>query len=99
MSINQFELYEFRYIDKETKTGFCVYARKEETAKQIIDIENDHNVYHYVKPKFRFKKKYISEQPPYELEQEQIEVAEKRRKKRYEYMAKGGCYNGYKERN
>lgn len=91
MSINQFELYEFRYIDKETKTGFCVYARKEETAKQIIDIENDHNVYHYVKPRFRrFKKKYISEQPPYELEQEQIETAEKRRKKRYEYMAERG---------
>lgn len=90
MSINQFELYEFRYIDKETRTGFCVYARDEETADKIITIENSCNVYHYVKPKFRFKKKYISEQPPYELEQEQIETAEKRRKKRYEYMAERG---------
>ena len=36
MSINQFELYEFRYIDKETKTGFYVYARDEETADKII---------------------------------------------------------------
>lgn len=87
----QFEVFEFRYIDKKTKTGFCVYARKEETAKQIIDIENDHNVYHYVKPRFRrFKRKYISEKAPYELEQEQIEVATTRRNKRYEYLAQNG---------
>ena len=34
----EFELYEFRYVDKETKTGFCVYAREEKTAQEIIDV-------------------------------------------------------------
>ncbi len=87
----QFEVFEFRYIDKQTKTGFCVYARTEETAQKIINIENDHNVYHYVKPRFRrFKRKYLSEKPPYDLEQEQIDVATARKQKRYEYYAMNG---------
>lgn len=91
MSTEQYEVYEFRYIDKETKTGFCVYARTEEKAQEIIDIENDHNVYNYVKPKFRkFKRKFLSGKPPYELEQEQIEVSIKRRNNRYQYIAENG---------
>ncbi|MCF0117444.1 MAG: hypothetical protein HUJ61_05280 [Bacilli bacterium] len=79
----EFEVYEFRYIDKETKQGFCVYARTIETADQIITIENENNVYHYIKPRFRkFKRKYITEQPPYDLELEQLEVVTARRNKR-----------------
>lgn len=90
MSTEQFEVYEFRYIDKETKSGFCVYARTEEKAQEIVDIENDHNVYNYVKPMFRFKRKFLSEKPPYELEQEQIEVSKQRRSKRYQYIVENG---------
>lgn len=87
----EFEVYEFRYVDKETKTGFCVYARKEKTAKEIIDVINESSIYHFVKPKFRrFKRKYLSGTPPYELEQEQMDVALKRREHRYEYLAKNG---------
>lgn len=92
MNMNdEFEVYEYRYFDKETKTGFCVYAREEKTAKEIIDIENDHNIYNFIKPKFRrFKRKYLSGTPPYELEQEQMDVALKRRENRFKYLAKNG---------
>ena len=30
------------------------------------------DIYHWVKPRFRFKKKFVTSMPPYELEQEQI---------------------------
>ena len=58
---------------------------------KISDVINESSVYHFVKPKFRqFKRKYLSGTPPYELEQEQMDVALKRREHRYEYLAKNG---------
>ena len=69
----QFEIYEFRFVDKRTKMGAVIYARAEETALKIINMWNEmQNIYHWVKPIFRFKKKYVTSIPPYELEQEQI---------------------------
>lgn len=84
---DEFEVFEFRYFDRTTKQAFCVYARKEETAKEIIDIVNkDNPIFHFVKPKLRrFKRRYLSKTPPYELEQEQIEVASNDHKKRLEF--------------
>ena len=72
LSMEQFEIYEFRFVDKKTKLKAVVFARTEETAYRIINIWNefdDH--YHWVKARFRFKKKYMTYIPPYELEQEQ----------------------------
>lgn len=69
----QFEIYEFRFVDKRTRMGAVIYARTEETALKIINIWNEmQNIYHWAKPRFRFKKKYTTSVPPYELEQEQI---------------------------
>ncbi|MCF0108370.1 MAG: hypothetical protein HUJ59_05175 [Bacilli bacterium] len=85
---NTFTIFEFRYVDKDTGTGFCVYARTEETADKIIAIENEQNVYFFIKPKLRrFKRKYTTEKPPYELEQEQLDFVTKRRNKRLKYIA------------
>lgn len=73
----QFEIYEFRFVDKKTRMGAVIYARTEEIALRIIQKWNDmQNIYHWVKPRFRFKKKYVTSTPPYELEQEQIETIE-----------------------
>ena len=48
-------------------------ARTEETVLKIIKILNEMQIiYHWVKPRFRFKKKYTTSVPPHELEQEQI---------------------------
>lgn len=68
-----FEIFEFRFVDKRTKAGAVIYARTEETALKIIKKWNDmQDIYHWAKPRFRFKKKFVTSMPPYELEQEQI---------------------------
>lgn len=70
-----YDIWEFRFVDKQTRMGCVVYARTLETALEIIKLWNDmQSIYQWVKPKFRFKKKYITTMPPYELEQEQIKT-------------------------
>lgn len=71
----QFMVYGFRFIDKETRAGAVIYARSEETALKIINKWNEmQNIYHWIKPRFRFMRRYLTSIPPYELEQEQIEA-------------------------
>lgn len=92
-----YDLIEFRYIDKATKQRFCVFAREQKTADEIISIVNEKNIYYFIKPKFRkFKFKVVSSKPPYEVEQEQFEIAEKQKQKRLEYFKthKGVLDNG-----
>ena len=69
-----FEIYEFRFIDKKTKSKCVIYARKEETAMKIISLFNEKiDTYYWEKKRFRFKKLVYTSIPPYELEQEQFE--------------------------
>lgn len=83
-----YSIFEYRYIDRNTKSRFCIYSRTQEVADEIITIVNDLNVYRFEKPRFRrFKRRYLSEMPPYELEQEQLENVKKARNKRYEYFS------------
>ena len=71
----QFEIFEFKFIDKKTKMRAIVYARTEGTALKIINMWNDiQDIYFWVKLRFRFKKKCATSIPPYELEQEQIQT-------------------------
>ena len=72
-----FEIWEFRFVDKGSKMHSVIYARTEEKAWEIINMWNDfQDIYRWVKPRFRFKKKYVTTIPPYELEQEQIACIE-----------------------
>ena len=72
-----YEIWEFRFIDQKTKMKAVVYAREETTALKIINIWNDNqDIYKWVKPRFRYKKRIYTSVPPYELEQEQIETIE-----------------------
>lgn len=78
-------------MDRKHKLNFCIYAREQETADKIISIVNEKNIFYFKKPLLRrFKRRYETETPPYELEQEQIEAAEKQREKRIKYFEKGG---------
>lgn len=65
-----FEMWEFRFVDKKSGMKLVVYARYEETAKEIAEPWNENqHTYHWVKKRFRYKKKCFSKIPPYELEQ------------------------------
>lgn len=72
-----FEIYGFRFIDKKTRMRAVVYARSEEKAMKIIEMWNSfQDIYCWVKPRFGFKKKYVTSKEPYVLEQEQIRTIE-----------------------
>ena len=79
----KYKTFEFRYIDKESKLKAVVYARNEETANKIIEIENDGSPFQFV-PRFRFKRKVLIDTPPDEAERIQLETVKQRR----EYMLK-----------
>lgn len=65
--------YSVPFYVSQTRMGAVIYARTEETALKIINMWNDmQNIFQWVKPRFRFKKKCMTSIPPYELEQEQI---------------------------
>ena len=79
--IDQFEIWSFRFVNKDTHMKATVYARTEETAMKIITMWNEStDIFHWVKPRFRFKKRMVTNIPPYELEQEQMETIEQWKK-------------------
>ena len=77
----KYKVFEFRYIDKETKLKAVVYARNEETANKIIEIENDGSPYTFV-PRFIFKRKALIEIPVEEAEEIQFATVKQRREYR-----------------
>lgn len=81
--MNGYEIYQFTYIDKSSRSKFVVYARTLKVANEIIDIENtDNTVFQWIPKKIGFIKKVVSKIPPYELEQQQLECVCKRLDKR-----------------
>lgn len=83
--MNYYEIYEFTYIDKPSKSKFVVYARTLKVANEIIDIENTNNtIFHWIPKKIGFIKKVASKIPPYELELMQLDCASKKLNKRKE---------------
>ena len=77
--MNSYEIYQFTYIDKSSRSKFVVYARTLKVANEIIDIENtDNTIFHWIPKKIGFIKKVVSKIPPYELEMQQLECADNR---------------------
>lgn len=67
-----FQIYEFRFVDKDTSMGLVIFARTEEVAIRLVNLWNDsQDIYHWKKKRFQFKKKVYTKIPPYELEQAQ----------------------------
>ena len=84
-----FEMKEFYYKDKNSGLKFVFYARTEEIATRLKDLFNSvQDDCFLVKSKFRYKKPFFVNIPPYELEQAQeeyiYEMDEKYRKRKEE---------------
>ena len=70
-----YEMWQFRFKDKDGGGHAIVFARTEETALEIIKAWNEaQDIFFWIKQKFRYKKRCYSIIPPYELEQEQFET-------------------------
>lgn len=76
-----FKVNEYRYVDRKTKQGFVFYCRNVEFADQLAERITKIGIYNLRRAKIGFRKKYLSEKPPYELEQEQIKTIEKQESK------------------
>ena len=85
----KYKVFEFRYIEKETKLKAVVYARNEEIANKIIEIENDGSPYTFV-PRLIFKRKALIEIPVEEAEE--IQFATVKQHKEYREKHKTGIY-------
>ena len=79
----------YLYIDKESKMKMVIFAREDETARQMVEIANtEENDFHWVQYKRFFKpykKEIVINVPPYELEQEQFECLNKELEQRKQY--------------
>lgn len=75
----EFIIYKFVFIDRRTRFKCEIFARTEEKAIQIMELWNSfQDIFHWSIPriKYRYKTKMITEIPPYEIEQEQIDCIE-----------------------
>ena len=85
----KYKIFRFKYIDKESRLKFCVYARNEEIANKIIEIENDGSSFTFV-PRFIFKRKALIEIPIEEAEE--IQFATVKQHKEYREKHNTGIY-------
>ena len=83
--VSRYEIYQFTYIGRASRFKFAVFARKIETANEIVTVENTNNIFQWKPKKIGFIKKVISKMPPYELESIQLECAENHLKHKIEY--------------
>lgn len=83
-----YEIFEFTYINQGGSLKMAVWARTEETAQKVIDLENQCTTFHWIPAKRKFKVAKYTNRPPYELEQEQLEVAKNKLERRQAKHAK-----------
>ena len=72
----EFEIFEFKYIDKPSKEIKTIYARNEDIADLIIEVYNTCSTKLYDRKRFGFKKKIIVNIDPQVLEFQQMDTAE-----------------------
>lgn len=71
-----YEIYEFKYIDKASKDIISIYARDKDKAELILDIINTCNDKAYERKKIGFQKKVLINIEPEVLELQQKDTAE-----------------------
>lgn len=84
--MEQFKIFQWRYVSRKPRATFVVYAREQKTADEIIAIENTDNLYILKPAKVRFCTPTETEEQPYALEQRQLAVAERRLNNRRAYI-------------
>lgn len=85
--MEQFKTFKWRYESRNPKVTFVVYARERKMAEEIIAVENTANIYTLKPTRFFFRSAVTVQQPPYELEQEQLKTVEKRLENRKRFFA------------
>ncbi|MBP3608119.1 MAG: hypothetical protein J6J11_07370 [Treponema sp.] len=83
-----YDIFEFTYINEGGSLEQVVWARNEETAQKIIDLENQCTSFHWIPKKKKFMVATQTNRPPYELEQEQLEIAKLKLERRQAKYAK-----------
>lgn len=76
-----FKIYRFRYVDRKTGTGWVFFARSEAFADKLAERISGLGIYNLRRTRIGFRKTYVTDIPPYELEMEQeecVEIIEKR---------------------
>lgn len=94
----QYEIYEWRFKDKKSRIKFLIYARTEQTALKLIEIENYLNVVYFKPQRFKFKVACSTTRPPYEIECEQETELERRKQHRLDYYKKHGGIEKWKQK-
>lgn len=83
-----FDIFEFTYFEKASGLKTTIWAREDKTAQKIIDLMNTDSCCYFIPQKRKFKVATKTNRPPYELEQEQLHVAELELEKRQAKHAK-----------
>lgn len=83
-----YKTYRWKYVSRKPKDCLIICARKQETAEQIIAIENTDNFRILRLVKLFPKKTIYIKEPPYEFEQSEMDIALQRLEKRREYLKK-----------
>ena len=71
-----FHINRYIYIDKKVRIKWEIFARDVALADQLAERITSLGVYNLRRVKIGFCKKVLTEMPPYELEQAQIEYVE-----------------------
>ena len=76
MKEKEYEIFEFRFIDKKSKDIISIYASTQDNAELILDVINECNEKQYERKKIGFKKKVIVNIEPKTLEMQQRDTEE-----------------------
>ena len=71
-----FKIYRFRYVDRKTGTGWVFFARSEAFADKLAERISGLGIYNLRRTRIGFRKTYVTDIPPYELEMEQEDYVE-----------------------
>lgn len=77
-----YNIFEYHYIDKESGLEMIIWARSDDVAQTIVDINNKDSCCEWIPKKRNFKKAIKINKPPFEIEQEQIRYAIEKQRKR-----------------
>lgn len=71
-----FKIYRFRYVDRKTGIGWVFFARSEAFADKLAERISGLGIYNLRRTRIGFRKTYVTDIPPYELEMEQKDYVE-----------------------
>lgn len=71
-----FTINKYKYVDVKTRNKFEIYSRTLEFANELANRISMVTIFNLRPAKIGFCKRMVTDQPPYELEQEQLRTVE-----------------------